>query len=95
MEQLLIPVKFYVTFSVTFFHMLEPMEIKRRFSNNLKACRQLSGMTQKEVAEKLHMARENYSRYERGVIELDYYKMIQLCKILKVTPNDLFDSCLD
>jgi len=52
-------------------------------------------MTQKEVAEKLHMARENYSRYERGVIELDYYKMIQLCKILKVTPNDLFDSCLD
>lgn len=71
------------------------MEIKAIFTNNLKFYRQQMKLTQKEVAEKLNVAREQYSRYEVGKLELDYYKLVQVCKILDITPNDLFEGCFN
>ncbi len=33
----------------------------------------------------------DYSEYETGKIQLDYEKIIFLCKKLDITPNDLFE----
>ena len=69
------------------------MENKQVFGNNLKAYRLQMNLTQKELASKMNMVREQYAKYERGIIELDYDKIMTVCEILKITPNDLFDGC--
>ena len=38
----------------------------------------------------MHKYQSDYSDYERGLIQLDYDKIIFLCKMLEITPNDLF-----
>ncbi|MBS1401136.1 MAG: helix-turn-helix transcriptional regulator [Firmicutes bacterium] len=47
-------------------------------------------MTQKEVAEKLGMLQPAYARYESGKTELDYEKLVFLCNLFEITPNDLY-----
>ena len=69
------------------------MDIKKQFAENLKAYRNAIGITQKEMAERMNMVREQYAKYERGIIELDYEKIVKVCKILGITPNELFDGC--
>lgn len=69
------------------------MNIKQTFGKNLNFYRLQQGLTQKEMASKLNMVREQYSRYERGITELDYAKIILVCQILDITPNDLFEGC--
>lgn len=49
-------------------------------------------MTQKEVAAILNKYQPDYSNYEKGKIELDYEKIVFLCKLFEITPNDLFDG---
>lgn len=69
------------------------MNIKQTFGKNLNFYRLQQGLTQKEMASKLNMVREQYGRYERGITELDYAKIISVCQILNITPNDLFEGC--
>lgn len=71
------------------------MEIKKIFANNLKFYRLQMKLTQKELAAQMNMVREQYVKYERGIFELDYFKIVQVCKILDITPNDLFDGCFN
>ena len=71
------------------------MEVKTKFSNNMKFYRQQMKLTQKELADKMNIVREQYSKYERGIVQLDYDKMILVCNILDITPNDLFDGCFN
>lgn len=65
-------------------------DIKATVGENLKAARLARGMTQKEVAALLNKYQPDYSLYESGKIELDYEKMVFLCKLFDITPNDLF-----
>lgn len=65
-------------------------DIKTVVGENLKAARQAKRLTQKEVAALLHKYQPDYSQYENGKIELDYEKIVFLCKLLDITPNDLF-----
>lgn len=69
------------------------MEVKTKFANNMKFYRLQMKLTQQEVADKMNVSKGLYSKYERGIIQLDYDKMVQVCKILDITPNDLFDGC--
>ena len=62
--------------------------------NNLKTYRLQLGLTQKELAAKMNIVRELYAKYECGTIELDYDKIILVCKLLDITPNDLFEGCV-
>ena len=57
---------------------------------NIQAARRAKGLTQKEVAAKLYMTQQQYSRFENGVYELNYTQIKQLCNLLDTTPNDLF-----
>ena len=70
------------------------MDVKTIVGNNLKAARKAKGLTQKQVAAVLHKYQPDYSQYESGKIELDYEKIVLLCKLLDITPADLFDGTL-
>lgn len=70
------------------------MDVKTIVGNNLKAARKAKGLTQKQVAAILHKYQPDYSQYESGKIELDYEKIVLLCKLLDITPDDLFDGTL-
>jgi transcriptional regulator with XRE-family HTH domain len=67
------------------------MDIAKLVGENLKQARKDNGYTQKQVAEIFHMTQQQYSRFENGVFELNYSQITELCKLLNVTPNDLFD----
>lgn len=70
-------------------------DIKATVGENLKAARLARGMTQKEVAALLNKYQPDYSQYESGKIELDYEKMVFLCNLFDITPNDLFYGIFD
>lgn len=70
-------------------------DIKATVGENLKAARQAKGMTQAQVARLLNKYQPDYSQYESGKVELDYEKMVFLCKLFDITPNDLFYGTFD
>ena len=66
------------------------MSLKQSLGARLKQARTDKHMTQKEVAEKLGMLQPAYARYESGKTELDYEKLVFLCNLFEITPNDLY-----
>lgn len=52
--------------------------------------RKAKGLSQTQVAKAINKYQPDYSEYERGIIQLDYEKIVILCKMLDITPNDLF-----
>ena len=66
------------------------MEIAKIVGENLKLARQAKGVTQRRIAAELGKYQSDYSDYERGRVELDYEKIVYLCKRFDITPNDLF-----
>lgn len=67
------------------------MNISKIVGENLKNARKIKGLTQKQVAEKFFMTQQQYSRFENGVFELGYQQIVDICKFLETTPNELFD----
>ncbi|MDE5728741.1 MAG: helix-turn-helix domain-containing protein [Clostridia bacterium] len=67
------------------------METAKKVGKNLKEARLAKGITQKQIAAELHKYQSDYSEYETGKIQLDYEKIVYLCKRFDITPNDLFD----
>ncbi len=67
------------------------MDIAVRVGENLKAARRAAGVTQRQIAAELKKYQSDYSDYERGKVQLDYEKIVYLCRRFNVTPNDLFD----
>lgn len=63
--------------------------VREEVGKRLKESRKAAGFTQKEVAEKLNMLQPSYARYETGVLELDYEKLIFLCNLFNVSANYL------
>ncbi len=66
------------------------MDISKIVGENLKQARIAKGITQKQLADEMHKYQSDYSEYETGKIQLDYEKIVFLCKRLDITPNDLF-----
>ena len=66
------------------------MEISRMVGENLKAARRAKGLTQREISAELKKYQSDYSEYETGKVQLDYEKIVYLCKRLDITPNELF-----
>ena len=67
------------------------MNIAKIVGENLKNARQAKGITQTEIAKELNKYQSDYSEYETGKIQLDYEKIVYLCKRFNITPNELFD----
>lgn len=67
------------------------MNSAQKIGNNLKQARKDKGMTQKEVAALLHMTQQQYSRFERGIFELNYDQILFLCELYDIDANELFN----
>ena len=66
------------------------MEIAKLVGDNIKEARKLKGLTQSDVAKVFHMTQQQYSRFENGVFELNYEQIINICKLLNMSPNEIF-----
>lgn len=65
--------------------------IAQTVGENLKMARKAKNITQAEIAKELNKYQSDYSEYETGKIQLDYEKIVYLCKRLEITPNELFN----
>lgn len=68
-----------------------PSKISAKVGKNLKDARKAKGITQRQIAEELNKNQADYSDYETGKVELDYEKIVYLCKRLDISAEDLFD----
>ena len=59
-------------------------------SENIKNFRTFRGIKQQELADRLGKSKSVISNWERGENSPDVESCAQLCKILDVTPNELF-----
>ena len=67
------------------------MNLAKKVGENIKSARKAKGLTQKEVAKILFMTQQQYSLFENGIFELNYQQLLDICKILDITPNEIFD----
>ena len=67
------------------------MEIAKQIGSNIKNARKLKGLTQSDVAKVFRMTQQQYSRFENGIFELNYTQIIEICKLLDISPNELFN----
>ncbi|MBS7007036.1 helix-turn-helix transcriptional regulator [Anaerostipes sp.] len=58
-------------------------------ARNIKEYRLKEGMNQKEFAKSIEMNYQNYSQMERGLYSPSLNKLMEICKTLQITPNDL------
>ena len=65
-------------------------QIAKIVGKNIKDARKLKGLTQSDVAKKFFMTQQQYSRFENGVFELNYEQILNICKLLDITPNEIF-----
>lgn len=61
------------------------MSLKIEVGKKLKDARKTAGYTQKQVAEKLIMTQQQYSRFENGIFELNYEQLAFLCKLFDIS----------
>ena len=66
------------------------MNIAKSIGERIKVARKTLGYTQQQVAQIFKMTQQQYSRFENGVFELNYQQIIDICKLLRTTPNELF-----
>ena len=81
----------YVKYFTSFCGIKYIMNIAKVVGNNIKEARKIKGLTQKQVAQVFHMTQQQYSRFENGVFELNYAQIIEVCKLLDITPNEMFE----
>jgi transcriptional regulator with XRE-family HTH domain len=66
------------------------IKLKKQIGERLKQSRICLGFTQKQVAQKLFMTQQQYSRFETGVFELNYTQIVFLCKLYNISTDYLF-----
>ena len=66
----------------------------KTFGENLKYERKVSGLTQKQLAEKMGIKQQQLSRWEKDKIEPAVSSIVAIAKALDVDFNDLFDGLL-
>ena len=69
---------------------MDKKEIAIKVGARIKNARKVRGFTQGQVGKILNMTQQQYSRFENGKYELNYYQIYQVCDLFNVTPNDLF-----
>lgn len=60
-----------------------------KFNENLKNVREQKGMSQKDVAEKIGVAKSTYSLYESGKREPNVQTIKKIADVLNVSADDL------
>ena len=63
--------------------------INTEVGRRLKEIRMSSGLTQREVSERIGIVLQQYQTYESGRYQMDYDKIVRVCKILNVSADYL------
>ncbi len=58
----------------------------------IRALRELRGLTQEQVAEKLDCTRQKYARIEKGVIDISYSSITAIAQIINVDVEEIINS---
>ena len=58
--------------------------------NKLLSIRKRMGMTQAEVAEAADISDRAYAEIERGSVNMRIETILRICKVLHITPDELF-----
>ncbi|MBX3165229.1 MAG: helix-turn-helix transcriptional regulator [Bacteroidetes bacterium] len=58
----------------------------------LKTYRLKSGFTQEELAAKLNISFQSYSKIERDITDINLSRLLQIAKILKIQPALFFEA---
>ena len=66
------------------------METAKIVGANIKAARKNAGYTQVDVAKLLKIDQRQYSRFETGRFEVNYYLLAFLSKLFEVPIDDFF-----
>ena len=61
-------------------------------SNTIKNLREISGMTQTDLAEKIGVTKSMISAYEKGIRNPSFKVLYQLCDIFQVPESLFFDD---
>lgn len=64
------------------------MDLKA-IGNNIKRCRKNMGLTQANLAEKINLSTIHMSHLETGTASMSLECMLNICDVLKVTPDEL------
>lgn len=62
------------------------------FSENLKAYRKAKGLTQEELAVRLHVVRQTVSKWEKGLSVPDADLLVRLAEVLDVSVSQLLGA---
>lgn len=69
--------------------------VLKEIGNNIKTARLLKGLTQKYVAEKLDKSINFISLLERGQTGLSVNSIVDVCNVLEIEPNTLFNGLIN
>ena len=58
-------------------------------SNRIRAYRMERNMSQEELGDKLGISFQQIQKYEKGVNRLSVGRMVEICKVLQMTPHEL------
>lgn len=73
-------------------HFWQNKNMEKNFGKLFNYYRKLSGLTQKQVAEKLGIHQSNVSDWENNVSRPEYENLIKLAEIYEVSVCDLLDA---
>lgn len=63
--------------------------VKAEVGARLKERRLQLNMTQRQVAEALHIAQPVYQRFEKGLYECSYSQIIEICRLFDISSDYL------
>lgn len=66
------------------------MITSNKFSQRLKELRLKKGLTQKEIADLVHVNRVTYTNWEKGKREPNFETLLKLADLLEVSLDSLF-----
>lgn len=70
-------------------------KILKKIGENIKTARVLKGVTQEYIAEKLNRSTNFVSLVERGKSGVGIKTIIDICEILEIEPNTIFNGTVE
>jgi Predicted transcriptional regulators len=65
---------------------------RKNIGHNLRVLRKQSGMTQSDLAEDIGVSKDHISHAEIGVGSISMPLLLEICRALNVTPNDVLSG---
>ena len=78
-----------MTFKKDIYNKFEKEEIIMMLNENIKAIRKQRGLSQEELAIRLHVVRQTVSKWEKGLSVPDSDMLVKIAEVLEVSIGEL------